>query len=1232
MMSIRSRIFLTTLILNGILLLGLWGLEREQRIDFYEITNQQQKQLQSLFSHAIEQEQQNLQTLVLDFTFWDELVKFAEYPDEAWAKNILLPSMEVFDVDCLWVYSPQNELIYQNQERVCTLYAPHLFKKPENLFQHGAFIKFTEWQANAPAISVYGASIHPSEDVAHQTPPRGYFFVGRIWNTERLQNLNKLSNLEVTVSSPENLEKSMPPSETDLYATYTLKGVDDVPVAYLVGKFVNPYIGRFLKSQEQYRIYSFLLSVSFLALILVTLNIWIIRPLRQLATALSNQDTKALKALLGDKSEFGQIANPLHQFFQQKNEVEKALQQHKEILENLQKSEERYRLITTITSDFTFSIQAFGTERYVIEWGLESFQEILPGITSENFFSQIVQFIDTPSLSLTTDEIYKSLEMGQQITLELRIPQGEGKYIWYRLHLIPEIDQSSKNLIRILGSAQNITGEKTAQEEFIKILEHSNSAEIIADEVQVLYLNSQAKSLIGERESPKTLPPLLSHIHPEDQTKVLSLFSKREAISSSESPILIRVTPADTKIWRWVNLTFQPVLFQHKSATRISLTDITEKRNIELALSAQTQYSTFLSEVFNAWILIFDESGKILVSSKRDKEIFGLSDLTNQSFTLWSLFEFPPEFLTPETFPETIRDRKTYREVPVALRDAKPKRWYLWSHTYLEPQNGDPLRILAVLSEITEQKNRELYAKSAREIAAKIQSEDTQDEILHIIPQALFREMTLEGVAWILFDEKTQSIEMQYPYGELRKSISIESNFRLFEIVKKVTEGDKPVTYSALDVFPDLGLPSYNIVLFPTTIRLHENTYVLATLVEPPIPSSVIEIIESLCKMAGAIIERITSLTQANQRLQYMTSLHLINTSISASLDLNLTLRSLVNQIMGQFQVDAVAVFLVNPTTHMLEYAAGEGFRSIDIARTRMRIGEDQVGKAALTRKTICIYDKNGIAPFFQRAHLFRNEDFIAYYAVPLIAQGEVKGVLETFHRHPFTPSEEWRQFIEALAMETAIAIKNAELLQRIQTSNLELALSYDATLLAWAQVVEWHENQPEGSTLQLAEVAVQFAQSVGINNTDLQHFRQGVILHDIGKLMIPRHVLQKPGPLDETEWEMIRQSPVFAFNLLSKVPLLQAAGMIPYMHHERWDGNGYPLGMRGEEIPFPVRVFTIVNVWDALRSQRPFRKAWHEERIHEFLKENMGKIFDPELVPVFLKFLSTLSSGKVQD
>lgn len=111
MMSIRSRIFLTTLILNGILLLGLWGLEREQRIDFHEITNQQQKQLQSLFSHAIEQEQQNLKTLVLDYTFWDELVKFAEHPDEEWAKNILMPSMEVFDVDCLWVYSPQNELI-----------------------------------------------------------------------------------------------------------------------------------------------------------------------------------------------------------------------------------------------------------------------------------------------------------------------------------------------------------------------------------------------------------------------------------------------------------------------------------------------------------------------------------------------------------------------------------------------------------------------------------------------------------------------------------------------------------------------------------------------------------------------------------------------------------------------------------------------------------------------------------------------------------------------------------------------------------------------------------------------------------------------------------------------------------------------------------------------------------------------------------------------------------------
>ncbi|MEJ5315085.1 MULTISPECIES: HD domain-containing phosphohydrolase [Anaerolinea] len=1220
MISIRYRVLVATILLSGVLLFGLGWLENRQRAGFFQITEEQQRQLQSLFSQTIEQEQQTFQTLILDYTFWDELVDFVENPNEDWANHVLEPSSRVFQIDCLWIYSLENELVYQNQQPLCKQYAPHLLKPPGEFFQNQPYIKYTDWQTNVPAMSVYGASIHSSKDVAHQTPPHGYFFAGQTWDNEHLQHLSQLANLEITLKPPEGLGETMPFSETSLYVMYGLDGIDGSPKAYLIGKFDNPYISEFLKTQEQNRLFLFLLTVSFIGLVFATLSIWVIRPLGQLSSALKNHQVEALKPLLNETSEFGQIASHLYRFLQQKEEVEQALQQHKQIVQDLQESEERYRIITTYTRNFTFGIRVKDGQ-WTIGWGFEALQNLIPEIQPENFCEQISQFIHGSTHS-SVEQIRSALQNGQQIFLEIKIPQNERKPLWYRFHLIPEIDENQQKLTRILGSAQNITGEKNAFEEYLNVLEQSNSAEIIADGSQILYCNSRVKHLLNREEPPTNLSDLLKLVHKEDQDKILSLLQNPKGTTDSESPIPIRLSPLDG-VWRWLNLTIQPVLFENKTSIRISLLDITEKRNIELAMSAQAQYSDFLSKVFNAWILIFDASGNLLVSSKKWEDVLGNSESTSDIPFILSLFEFPDDAMTLEKFPQIVRDRQTFQDVPVLLYKAKPKRWFLWSHTFLEPQDDEPLRILAVLTEITEKKREEFYAQGVRKIAAEIQSESSLDEILQEIPQELVEQLKVDGAAWFTFQEDTRIYEAQHPHGVFRKVPILHAGTSLINTLQNIKESGETKIFPALDIFPDIDFARYHVIFLPTKIFLNNLQYFMALLVEPPIFPSLIEACEALCKMGAAIIERITSFVQANLRLQYMTSLHLISTSISASLDLNLTLRSLVNQIIGQFQVDAVAVFLVNPTTNMLEYAAGEGFRAIDIARTRLRIGEDQAGKAALTRKTVSIYNREGIASYFQRIHLFSYEEFVAFFAVPLIVQGEVKGVLETFHRRPFTPSQEWVQFLEALATETAIAINNAELIERVQRSHLELSIAYDATLTAWAKAVEWHENQPEGSTLQLAETVVRFAQFVGVNGTSLQYVRWGAILHDIGKLMIPRQILQKPGILNDTEWEIVRQSPVYAFNLLSTVPLLQSAAMIPYMHHENWDGSGYPLRLKGDEIPYSARIFSLVNVWDALRSPRPFRKAWSDEQVMAFLQENAGRMFDPDLVPAFIKFLN---------
>jgi HD-GYP domain-containing protein (c-di-GMP phosphodiesterase class II) len=144
----------------------------------------------------------------------------------------------------------------------------------------------------------------------------------------------------------------------------------------------------------------------------------------------------------------------------------------------------------------------------------------------------------------------------------------------------------------------------------------------------------------------------------------------------------------------------------------------------------------------------------------------------------------------------------------------------------------------------------------------------------------------------------------------------------------------------------------------------------------------------------------------------------------------------------------------------------------------------------------------------------------------------------------------------------------------------------------------------------------------MGYSYEELAHVRRGALLHDIGKMAIPDHILFKPGELSPEEWDIIKQHPVWARDMLAGIPFLQPALSIPYCHHERWDGQGYPQGLKGEEIPLPARMFTVIDKFDALNSDRPYRAAWPREKSIAYLEENAGVIFDPEIVPVFLRLL----------
>jgi PAS domain S-box-containing protein len=203
---------------------------------------------------------------------------------------------------------------------------------------------------------------------------------------------------------------------------------------------------------------------------------------------------------------------------------------------------------------------------------------------------------------------------------------------------------------------------------------------------------------------------------------------------------------------------------------------------------------------------------------------------------------------------------------------------------------------------------------------------------------------------------------------------------------------------------------------------------------------------------------------------------------------------------------------------------------------------------------------------------------------------------------------------------------KNAE--EALQLAHQSLQDAYERTIEGWVRALDLRDRETEGHTQRVTELTLQVAGKVGFTDEELAHIKRGALLHDMGKMAIPDEILQKPGPLNEAEWEKMRRHPIYAYEMLSPITYLHPALEIPFYHHERWDGSGYPRGLKGEEIPLSARLFAIVDVWDALCSDRPYRKKLPWREVVDYIREKSGILFDPKLVDVFLSVIEN-EAGK---
>lgn len=381
-------------------------------------------------------------------------------------------------------------------------------------------------------------------------------------------------------------------------------------------------------------------------------------------------------------------------------------------------------------------------------------------------------------------------------------------------------------------------------------------------------------------------------------------------------------------------------------------------------------------------------------------------------------------------------------------------------------------------------------------------------------------------------------------------------------------------------------------------------------------------LLEFMAAQLAVALDNVRLIEQAQNQVERLAALHDIDTAINSSLDLRVIMNILLDQVIQRLQIDAAVVLLLDQHSRKLEFTAGRGFKTHDIEGYSIDVGEGMSGQKALELHLVQALDEHDSKEKPGYSEIMQKESFESFYSVPLIAKGQIKGVLDVFHRSPLNPDQDWFNFLETLAGQAAIAIDNTTLLEDLNTTNIDLTQAYDTTLEGWSRALDMRDHETEGHTRRVAEITVKIAREMGIPEEELIHIRRGALLHDIGKMGIPDNILLKPGPLDDHEWEIMRSHAKRAYDLLYPIEYLRPALEVPLHHHEKYDGTGYPDGLKGNEIPLPARIFAVVDVWDALTSDRPYRKAWTAKKTLEYIKDQSGKHFDPDVVKVFFDLI----------
>ncbi len=378
-----------------------------------------------------------------------------------------------------------------------------------------------------------------------------------------------------------------------------------------------------------------------------------------------------------------------------------------------------------------------------------------------------------------------------------------------------------------------------------------------------------------------------------------------------------------------------------------------------------------------------------------------------------------------------------------------------------------------------------------------------------------------------------------------------------------------------------------------------------------------IHLAQAMAGHAAAVIENAQLFDAERAQLRLSRTLEQVGALLTTELGLGEALERLFDLLAQVVACDSVSVQLLN-ADGTLKLASGRGFPDLERARQIVReIGDQGVKRRHWSQgRPLVIPDTHSD----ERWIVSPGAEYIrSWIGAPLMIKGRMIGVLNVDSRTVNTYDQAAANTVMAFANQAAVAIENARLFEKVLDHANELALAYDNTLAGWGRALEMRDELTEGHTRRVTELTLRLARAMGLSEEQIVHIHRGAILHDIGKMGIPDSILLKKSALTPEEETIMRRHPQFAYDMLYPIEFLRPALVIPLYHHEKWDGAGYPHGLKGKEIPLAARIFAVADVWDALTSDRPYRPAWSKKQARLHIQEESGKYFDPEIVKQFL-------------